>query len=176
MLYKIALSDLSFIVADENYKLCLFKHSTGRPHRVSVSQLLKTNKYKNYFLMEKQQDQTYNPVLLSYKIEPYDLDTELIVGGRYKMSQDIRVGDLVLGENGEPDEVVDLHSGNEELYELCIDGETIIVNAGHILHLKDKETDEEIDIPVNIFLHMSEEFQDRYVMVRSKDGGQEHDT
>lgn len=164
MLYKITLSDNSFFIGDENYSLCLYKNMHSKPKRITVLECLHSNKYKKYFLLD-----TASNSLLEYQIEPYESKYNLVPGYRYKLSQDIEVGDVVVGENGKPDKVLELHSGEEQMYEILIDGEPTVVNAGHILHLKEKDTDNTMDLPVNVFLHMPKDFQAKYVMVREED-------
>ena len=171
MKYRIILSDKSFLVTDENYVMCLFKQPYAKPKKIKVKDFLKPlniKRFQNYYFVEAPKTSYENPNLLTFTVEEYQLPYDLPVNSRYKMSQDIAVGDVVLGENGEPDVVTELHSGNEEMYELEIDGEKIVVNGGHILHLQDKETRIPMDMPVNIYLTLSDEFRQRYIMIKEE--------
>ena len=85
-------------------------------------------------------------------------------GTRLKNSQDIKVGDLVIGEDGTPRRVNKLHSGEEQMYKLIIDDEELVVNENHILALVDKETGEKINMPVNVFMLMDDDFKSKVCM------------
>jgi hypothetical protein len=57
--------------------------------------------------------------------------------GSYKMSQDILIGDILVGDDGEKRIVEDLVSSEDELYEIKQNnGITYIVNSKHMLALK----------------------------------------
>lgn len=50
--------------------------------------------------------------------------------------EDIKVGDLLVGSDGNPTKVINLHHGTDELYKITpIKGDPFIVNGGHILSL-----------------------------------------
>ena len=55
------------------------------------------------------------------------------------------------------------------MFEIDIDGVTYTVNGGHVLHLINKETNEAIDMPVNVFLLMDDDFQSSYYMKSYRD-------
>jgi hypothetical protein len=65
-------------------------------------------------------------------------DTPILTwDGHYKMSQDIRVGDILIGDDGEQRVVEDLCSGADEMYEISQGkGMSYIVNSKHKLALK----------------------------------------
>ena len=50
------------------------------------------------------------------------------------------------------------------MFEIEVNGEIITVNGGHILNLVDIDTDEHLEMPVNVFMHMTDEFKSHYVM------------
>ena len=50
------------------------------------------------------------------------------------------------------------------MYEIAVDGRKYVVNGGHILHLVDKRTQEPLDIPVNIYMYMNDDFRSHYAM------------
>lgn len=61
----------------------------------------------------------------------------LMYDGSTKMSQDILVGDILVGDNGEKRVVQNLVSGEDEMYEVKqANGENYIVNSKHTLVLK----------------------------------------
>jgi hypothetical protein len=68
----------------------------------------------------------------------FAIDTPLLMwDGSYKMSQDIRVGDLLIGDDGSPRTVEELCSGDDELYEISqSNGANYTVNSKHTLVLK----------------------------------------
>lgn len=55
--------------------------------------------------------------------------------------EDVKVGDFLLGNDGTPRKVLELHNGVDDMYKVTpIKGEPFVVNGGHILHLyKTKE-------------------------------------
>ena len=157
-MYKISLSDNSFIIADENYKLTLFngifKRTTTVKHYLEDTDLYKDYKLKDLINGKK--------VDRSFTIEETDLDFP--VGLRIKYASDIKVGDLIQGSDGKPRRVNELHTGEDEMYEIAVNRKTYVVNGGHILALVNKDNGEHLEMPVNIFMHMNDEFRSHYVM------------
>ncbi len=50
--------------------------------------------------------------------------------------EDVKVGDFLLGNDGTPRKVLELHNGVDDMYRVIpIKGEPFVVNGGHILHL-----------------------------------------
>ena len=73
----------------------------------------------------------------------------LMWDGSYKMSQDISVGDLLIGDDGSPRTVEELCSGDDELYEICqSNGINYTVNSKHTLVLRQINTGHSIEIKV----------------------------
>lgn len=157
-MYKICLSDNSFIVADENYPLNLFY---GIFHKkLTVKEYLSTNKYKKFYLVDK---------FLSKKTKRYfiieEVDTlDFPIGSRIKLAKDIQIGDVIQGLNNEPRIVKELHTGEDEMFEINVNGTSYTVNGGHILELVNKETGEHLEMSVNVYMHMDNEFKSYYVM------------
>lgn len=61
----------------------------------------------------------------------------MMYDGSVKMAQDVQVGDLLMGDDSTPREVLELVTGEEEMYRFTtFSGETFTVNAGHFLHLE----------------------------------------
>ena len=61
----------------------------------------------------------------------------LMYDGTIKMVQDIQVGDLLMGDDSTPRNVLSLARGHEEMYEVVpIKGDSYTVNKSHILSLK----------------------------------------
>jgi hypothetical protein len=116
-------------------------------------------KYNKYYMFDNING---NLVRRTFTIEETDLDFP--IGARLKYSKDIQVGDLIAGEDGNPRVVNELHTGEDDMYEIEVGGETYTVNGGHILALVDKDTGEHLEMPVNVFMHMNEEFQSHWVM------------
>ena len=60
----------------------------------------------------------------------------LMYNGSLKAVENIVVGDVVMGDDGTPRNVLALHRGQDEMYRVTpIKGESFIVNGGHTLHL-----------------------------------------
>ena len=72
----------------------------------------------------------------------HGFDTPIMLhNGTTKMVQDIRVGDLVMGDDSSPRKVLSLGRGEDEMYEVTnIKGDTYTVNSEHILCLKHNRT------------------------------------
>lgn len=69
----------------------------------------------------------------------------LMYDGTIKKVEDIVVGDRVMGDDGTPRTVLELHNGIDDMYEIRpLKGKPFIVNKGHIMsmyRLKDKRKD-----------------------------------
>jgi hypothetical protein len=71
----------------------------------------------------------------------------LLWDGTIKMSQNICIGDVLVGDDGEKRVVEDLVSGMDEMYEIKQNnGMTYIVNSKHTMVLKFIENDDVSDI------------------------------
>jgi hypothetical protein len=66
------------------------------------------------------------------------LNTPIIMyDGNIKMVQDIKVGELLMGDNSTPREVLSLARGKEQMYKIIQNtGDDYIVNESHILSLQ----------------------------------------
>lgn len=159
MIYKIALSDNSFIIADENYEMTIFFMLNKK--KVTIKEYLNNiDKYKCYYMMDK-----INKDLIKRQFTITEIgESRLPIGVRIKYAKDIQIGDLIQGEDGNPRKVEELHSGEEEMYNINVNGEIYTVNGGHILALVDKDTGEHMEMPVNVFMHMDDEFKSHWVM------------
>lgn len=154
MKYKLNLPDNSFIIVDNNFEIIVYRRL--KKSKVRIINIL--SNYENYRVKDKNKKVKFN-------LEETDLD--LPIGQRFKFSQDIEIGDLVIGENGQPMKVKELHTGQDEMFEIIIENKSYIVNGNHILHLIDKETNEPLDIPVNVYILMDNEFKSHYAMRRN---------
>ena len=163
MLYRIKLDDNSFIIANDDYELTLFKHAKKK--KVSVKDYLANNKLRKYHLLDNVDNKQVKRYFI---IEPLENQTEeslgIKVGSRVKFAIDIQKDDLVLGSDGKPRRVKELHTGEDDMYDIAIGNNTYTVNGGHILALVDKDTGEHLEMPVNIFMHMDDEFKSHYAM------------
>lgn len=57
--------------------------------------------------------------------------------GEWLNVEDVKVGDLLMGDDNTPREVLDLYRGQEKMYKIIpVKGESFIVNESHILSLK----------------------------------------
>jgi hypothetical protein len=76
----------------------------------------------------------------------------LMMNGTTKYSQDIKVGDILVGNDGHERIVEDIFSGDGNLYEIRQkSGKNYIVHSKHILVLKniDEEMGIELDVEIN---------------------------
>jgi len=84
----------------------------------------------------------------------------LMYDGSTKMVEDIVVGDQLMGMDSLPRQVLDLHRGRDDMYEVRpMKGESFVVNAGHMLTLvrtnegKGCRGGEIVDIPLSQYLN-----------------------
>ena len=82
-------------------------------------------------------------------------DTEILMfDGSIKFVQDIKVGDVIMGDDSTPRNILSITKGKEIMYKVHeTKGNGYIVNESHILSLKD-ETNNVIDISVKDYLKL----------------------
>ena len=158
-MYKIRLDDNSYFIVDEDYEITIFWLCFKKT--VTIKDYLQNQKLHKYYMKDCINGKIYKREFL---VEPFDNKNQLPINKRLKDSQDVQVGDCVIDPEGNPNIVSELHRGEDKMYQLEIDGETFVVNGGHILALVNKETGEKLDISVELYLQMSDEFKSYYVM------------
>ena len=89
----------------------------------------------------------------------HSVNTPIIMyDGSIKMVQDIEVGDLLMGDDSKPREVLSICKGREKMYKIKQEnGDDYIVNESHILSLQyyfDDEYFEKFDINILFYLHL----------------------
>ena len=86
-------------------------------------------------------------------------DTPLIMeNGKFKMVQDIKIGDKLMGDDSTPRTVLSLCQGEDKMYKIRQkSGMEYIVNSDHILSLKKYKKGEIVDIKVKDYLILSNE-------------------
>lgn len=162
-LYKIRLDDDSFIIANDDYVLTLFRH--GKKKKVTVKDYINNSKYWKYHMLDlinKKKVKRY--FVIDNLGETTETELGIKIGSRVKRAIDIKEDDLVLGADYKPRRVKELHTGEDDMYEINVNGQTYKVNGGHILALVDKETGEHLEIPLNVYMHMDDEFKSHYSM------------
>lgn len=83
----------------------------------------------------------------------------LLHDGRIKMVQDIVVGDLLMGDDSTPRQVLSLATGEDEMYDIMPcngKGDAYTVNSEHILVLHNIATGDLVEIEVNQYLTLSD--------------------
>ena len=73
----------------------------------------------------------------------FALDTPILMhNGKFKKVQEVKIGDIVMGDDSRPRNVLSLGSGKDEMYEVVpVKGESYTVNSEHILCLKQSGLD-----------------------------------
>lgn len=100
-------------------------------------------------------------------------DTKILMfDGTTKNVEDVRVGDLLMGPDSKPREVLKLAQGREPMVRISpIKGDSFIVNMNHILHLTPSGSNCLTKTPVNItfsdYLKQSNYFKERYKLTRT---------
>lgn len=89
-----------------------------------------------------------------------------------KMSQDIKIGDVLIGDNGEPRTVNNICSGEDNMYEVAQNnGEKYVVNSKHTLVLKTVGIDDKIvEILVEDYMRLSNAQKNKLVGYKSQNG------
>ena len=90
----------------------------------------------------------------------FAIDTPILMfDGSIKCVQDVVVGDVLMGDDSTPRNVLGLGRGKDEMYDIVSpDGEKYTVNSEHILSLK-TPNDEVVDITVKDYLQLTHEQQ-----------------
>ncbi len=86
------------------------------------------------------------------------VDTPVIMfDGSVKKVQDIKLNELILGDDYTPRKVYELFSGEDELFEVMHEnGDAYIVNSNHILSLYHLEKQKIIDVPIKTYIALIE--------------------
>lgn len=93
----------------------------------------------------------------------------LMYDGSVKMSQDIEVGDELVGDDGKKRIVLHLTRGKDEMYEVRQNnGDSYIVNSQH--HLVLKYNAEEIEITIDTYLQLDEKYKSKLLGFKSWGG------
>jgi hypothetical protein len=94
----------------------------------------------------------------------------LLYNGDIKMSQDIQVGDILVGDDGNKRTVQKCVSGTDDMYRIIQNnGENYTVNSKHTLVLIDKNNDQ-VQIVVDDYLKLSEFKKSQLYGIKSSNG------
>ena len=160
MLYRIDLDDNSFFIVNGDYEITIFYLSIKKT--ITVEEYMqRKNKYSKYVMIDVI---NYKKIKRTFTITETDNKENYKIGVRLKLSQHIKENDILVGPDNKPRVVSELHNGEDEMYEIEVNGEKYTVNGGHILALVDKETNERLEIPVNVYMHFDDEFKSHYAM------------
>jgi ATP-dependent Lon protease len=83
----------------------------------------------------------------------------LMYDGHTKKVQDVKVGDVLMGDDSKPRNVLSLGSGQDEMYEIMSKNESYTVNSEHILCLKETNSDKVTEITVRDYLKLSDDIK-----------------
>ena len=78
----------------------------------------------------------------------------LMFDGTIKMVQDVKVNDLIMGDDSSPKHVISLTSGRDEMYSISNGQDSFTANSAHILCLKHKETGIVHELEVTQYLNL----------------------
>jgi hypothetical protein len=97
-------------------------------------------------------------------------DTEIVMySGKLKKVQNIKVGDILLGDDNLPRYVNGIAKGVDKMYKIKLEnGIHYTCNKEHIMCLKHRRTGEIIEIPVKKFIKKSNYFRNNYHHYRNK--------
>lgn len=102
----------------------------------------------------------YNSALLYHGVgvgKCHGKDTPILMhDGSIKKIQDIIVGDMLMGDDSTPRNVLSLARGRDMMFEIkTVKGDSYVVNSEHILSLKYTGTDNVIDVSLDKYLNYS---------------------
>ena len=90
----------------------------------------------------------------------------LMYDGTSKCVEDIVCGDIVMGDDSFPRNVLDTHSGYDKLYKVTNKkGESYTVNGDHILSLFHTDKKNIVDIPVKDYLLLSKKNKEKLLNI-----------
>ena len=77
----------------------------------------------------------------------------MMFDGSVKMVQDIKQGEILMGDDSTPRNVLSLARGREQMYKVCQEnGDSYIVNSSHILSLYNPKKKQIVDISIKDYL------------------------
>lgn len=92
----------------------------------------------------------------------HGIDTPILMyDGSIKLVQDVREGDMLMGDDSTPRQVLSLARGRDELYSITsVKGETYTGNSEHILCLQHTSNKSDVtEIPIKDYLQLSKKLQ-----------------
>lgn len=91
----------------------------------------------------------------------------ILFNGQIVTVESIKVGDLLMGPDSRPREVLSIARGVDEMFKVSpTKGDSFICNAPHVLTLKMAGCNEAFDMPLNEFLCKNKTFQRRAMLFR----------
>lgn len=167
-MYRIEFSDKSYMIVESDFNIVLFeKKSLKAIYQTTIEDFFNnTKKYIGFVVCDKVNAKLIPLMINVIKVDSYSGP----INQRIKKVEDIKVGDLIMGPDGTPREVLELHRGQEEMFEIeTEDGDKHIVNKGHNLQLLDIETGEQLDMPVEIYIQTTDEYKEKVRMIKVGD-------
>jgi hypothetical protein len=119
------------------------------------------------YITSKLRNPESNPSILALKSAPglgkcHKRDTPILMyDGSVKLVQDIQVGDVIMGDDSTPRNVLTLGTGVDKMFKIthCVSNRSYVVNQEHILCLQNIFTNEHLEIPVKDFVNLSRDDQ-----------------
>jgi Hom_end-associated Hint/LAGLIDADG-like domain len=102
----------------------------------------------------------------------FEKDTLILMWDQsVKMSQDILIGDILIGDDGEQRNVLNVCSGEDNMYEITQNnGENYVVNSKHTLVLKTVGDDSLVEMLVDDYMKLTETKKKTLVGFKSSNG------
>lgn len=163
-MYKLEFSDDSYMVVNEDFNIVLFEKKSLKPYKqVTIRDYISNiNAYRDFTVCDR-----VNGQLIPLTLTITEVDYDGILNQRVKNVEDIKEEDIILGPDGTPREILELHSGEDEMYEIkSTDGNIHIVNKWHILPLYDIETKQILNMPLSLYIALDNESKSKLKLIK----------
>lgn len=95
-------------------------------------------------------------------------DKVIMADGCVKEARDVSLGDSLMGMDGNPRVVLDVHQGRGEMYRLSPEGwPSCLVNSEHILSVIEQGSTEVVDFPLDLFIGLNVAERNKFRVFRS---------
>lgn len=158
--YRLCIDDRQYMFVPSFFPLVLHKGLSKK--KVTVEEAKRLD-LMNYWLLDKRNQKRF--------LEIQEAEVNAPIGVFFKYSQDLEVGDWILNRDNKPQPILKTHTGKDNMFEIAFeDGTSYVVDSKQILRLKDEQTGEEVNMQVDVYLLMDDDFKRRMKFIRMEEG------